>query len=95
LIATVNALLRLRNAEQEAQRINRNLEQLVAARTQELADVNRRLADEVANRRTTEAVLWHTQKLDLIGQLTGGIAHDFNNLLMVNLGQFGAGPRAL
>jgi DNA-binding response OmpR family regulator len=60
LIATVHALLRLRNAEQEAQRINRNLEQLVAERTQELADANRRLADEVANRRKTEAVLWHT-----------------------------------
>jgi signal transduction histidine kinase len=83
LIATVNALLRLRNAEQEARRLNRNLEQLVAERTRELADANRRLADEIADRRQAEAALWHTQKLDLVGQLTGGIAHDFNNLLMV------------
>jgi signal transduction histidine kinase len=83
LIATVNALLRLRKAEQEALRVNRNLEELVAERTRELADANRRLADEVADRRQAEAALWHTQKLDLIGQLTGGIAHDFNNLLMV------------
>jgi CheY-like chemotaxis protein len=83
LIATVNALLRLRNAEQEARRINRNLEQLVAERTRELAEANRRLADEIADRRQAEAALWHTQKLDMIGQLTGGIAHDFNNLLMV------------
>jgi signal transduction histidine kinase len=83
LIATVNALLRLRNAEQEVRRVNRNLEQLVAERTGELAETNRRLADEIADRRQAEAALWHTQKLDLIGQLTGGIAHDFNNLLMV------------
>jgi signal transduction histidine kinase len=83
LIATVNALLRLRNAEQEARRINRNLEQLVAERTRELAEANRHLADEIADRRQAEEALWHTQKLDLIGQLTGGIAHDFNNLLMV------------
>jgi len=55
----------------------------VAERTRELAEANRRLADEIADRRQAEAALWHTQKLDLIGQLTGGIAHDFNNLLMV------------
>jgi signal transduction histidine kinase len=83
LIATVNALLRMRDAEQEARRINRCLEQLVDERTHELAEANRQLADEIADRRQAEAALWHTQKLDLIGQLTGGIAHDFNNLLMV------------
>jgi signal transduction histidine kinase len=83
LLATVHALLRMRNAEQEARRINRNLEELVAERTRELAEANRRLVDEIADRRQAEAALWHTQKLDLIGQLTGGIAHDFNNLLMV------------
>jgi DNA-binding response OmpR family regulator len=83
LIATVHALLRMGNAEQEARRINRNLEELVAERTRELAEANRRLSEEITDRRQAEAALWHTQKLDLIGQLTGGIAHDFNNLLMV------------
>src|SRR5262249_28799984 len=76
-------LLRMRAAEQEARRINRNLEELVVERTRDLADINQRLADEITDRRQAEAALWHTQKLDLIGQLTGGIAHDFNNLLMV------------
>jgi signal transduction histidine kinase len=83
LTATVNALLRMRNAEQEVRQINRDLEQLVAERTRELAEANARLADEMADRVKAEAALWHTQKLELIGQLTGGIAHDFNNLLTV------------
>jgi signal transduction histidine kinase len=38
LIATVHALLRMRAAEQEARRINRNLEELVEERTRKLAD---------------------------------------------------------
>jgi CheY-like chemotaxis protein len=42
LVATVNALLRMRRAEQEARRINRDLEQLVAERTRELARAGRR-----------------------------------------------------
>ena len=83
LVATVSALLRMRKAEQELRLMKQNLEKLVADRTRELADGNRRLADEASERRKVEAALWHTQKLDLIGQLTGGIAHDFNNLLTV------------
>jgi C4-dicarboxylate-specific signal transduction histidine kinase len=79
----VSALFRMRKAEQELRLMKQNLEELVADRTRELAEVKQRLADEVSERRKAETALWHTQKLDLIGQLTGGIAHDFNNLLTV------------
>jgi signal transduction histidine kinase len=95
LIATAKALLRMRGAEQELRILNEGLELAVAARMRELTEANRRLDVEIGERRKAEDVLWHTQKLEVVGQLTGGIAHDFNNLLAVIVGAMELVRRAL
>ena len=52
LLATARSLLRMRGAEQALRRLNESLELLVAERTRELTEANRRL--EIESRRTPQ-----------------------------------------
>ena len=39
------------------------------------------LTKDITEHKTLTHQLYHSQKLDAVGQLTGGVAHDFNNML--------------
>lgn len=63
-----------------------NLEDMVQDRTRELNTLNRKLTQQIEERKTIETRMINSQKLESIGTLAGGIAHEFNNLFMAVTG---------
>jgi len=78
LLSTIRSCLRARRRQYEVrgylfdrEQTAAELERLVADRTLDLQDANRRLRIEMAEREQAEAALRQTQKMDAIGQMQG------------------------
>lgn len=70
-----------KRAQQALTTFAQKLERKVTERTMALQDALTQVEVEAEQRKTVEAALLQSRKMEAVGQLTGGIAHDFNNML--------------
>lgn len=92
-IETLQDISRRKKTEEELEIYKSRLEDEVRERTLELMGANRRLEEDIRERKRMEDEILKMHKLESIGVLAGGIAHDFNNLLSAIMGNISLARR--
>lgn len=78
LICSMLDITEKRAMEQELRRLNTELEQRIAARTQSLSEANAALTEAIERLKNTQAQLVQSEKLAALGALVAGVAHELN-----------------
>lgn len=80
-VVTVIDITQRKHAEEELKRLNIELEERVAQRTEELATSNSRLREALDTLQVAQNELVRSEKLASLGELVAGVAHELNTPL--------------